>query len=143
MKCFNINIFIAAFIPDLHFCIFAVRPNSSDFLNIFTGNAPLLDVRAEVEFAKGAFPNSVNIPILDDEQRRLVGTCFKEQGPEAAFDMGHDLMTPEIQAQRIHDWTKFAEANPFTAHFPNCSFKSGNSLHSFSKFANLKDFGWS
>ena len=112
MKCFNINIFIAAFIPDLHFCIFAVRPNTSDFLNIFTGDTPLLDVRAEVEFTKGAFPNSVNIPILDDEQRRLVGTCFKEQGPEAAFDMGHDLMTPEIQASRMHDWTKFAEANP-------------------------------
>jgi len=93
-------------------CIFAVRPNSSDFLNIFTGDTPLLDVRADVEFTKGAFPNSVNIPILDDEQRRLVGTCYKEQSAEAAYELGRDLMTPEIQAQRIHDWTKFAEANP-------------------------------
>eukprot|EP00554_Chaetoceros_debilis_P008094 CAMPEP_0194079694 /NCGR_PEP_ID=MMETSP0149-20130528/5850_1 /TAXON_ID=122233 /ORGANISM="Chaetoceros debilis, Strain MM31A-1" /LENGTH=460 /DNA_ID=CAMNT_0038761247 /DNA_START=71 /DNA_END=1453 /DNA_ORIENTATION=- len=93
-------------------CLFSVRPNSSDFLNIFTGDVPLLDVRADVEFTKGAFPTSVNIPILDDEQRRLVGTCYKEQGPEAAFDMGRDLMNPEIQAQRIHDWTNFIEAHP-------------------------------
>jgi len=93
-------------------CVLSGRPNSSDYLSIFTGNAPLLDVRAEVEFTKGAFPTSVNIPILDDEQRRLVGTCFKQQSAKAAFNLGRDLMTPEIQASRIHDWTEFAKNNP-------------------------------
>ena len=78
---------------------------------IFTNELPLLDVRAEIEFSKGAFPTSVNIPILNDEQRHLVGTCYKQHGPEAAFDLGKELLLP-FQEQRILAWEKFAEANP-------------------------------
>ncbi|KAL3925322.1 MAG: hypothetical protein SGILL_000479 [Bacillariaceae sp.] len=87
-------------------------PNNEETISrIFTDDIPLLDVRAEVEFVKGAFPNSVNIPILDDEQRHLVGTCYKEKGPKAAFDLGVELVTP-VKEQRIKAWKTFSAANP-------------------------------
>ena len=40
---------------------------------LFLDEAPMIDVRAEVEFAQGAFPGAVNIPILNDNERHLVG----------------------------------------------------------------------
>ena len=86
-------------------------PTSSDFLKMFVQDAPLLDVRAPIEFEKGAFPNSVNVPILDDEQRALVGTCYKENGPEAAMSLGRQLITP-LREQRVAAWRQHAEANP-------------------------------
>ena len=36
-----------------------------------------LDVRAEQEYAKGHFPNSINAPILNNDERREVGTTYK------------------------------------------------------------------
>eukprot|EP00978_Attheya_sp_CCMP212_P020968 scaffold60711_cov65-Attheya_sp.AAC.15 len=81
------------------------------FRRIFTNDIPLLDVRAGVEFAKGAFPTSVNMPILNDEQRHLVGICYKENGSKAAYELGVELVTP-VQEQLINAWKKHAEANP-------------------------------
>lgn len=75
--------------------------------HIFTNNLPLIDVRAEVEFAKGAFPSSVNLPILDDEERKAVGICYKEQGPVAAECLGYELISGEIRANRINQWKSF------------------------------------
>ena len=76
------------------------RENTSDYLKIFLEDTPLLDVRAGVEFSKGAYPQSVNVPILDDDQRCAVGTCYKQNGQDAAIALGHELITPELKEQR-------------------------------------------
>ena len=52
---------------------------------------PLLDVRAPIEFQKGAMPNSHNAPILDDQERAQVGLAFKTLGNAAATKLGHEL----------------------------------------------------
>jgi len=78
---------------------------------IFTDDIPLLDVRAGVEFAKGAFPNSVNIPILNDEHRHFVGICYKEKGPDAAFNLGRKLVTP-IKTELVQSWKEYVMENP-------------------------------
>jgi len=81
------------------------------FRRIFTIDVPLLDVRAEIEFSKGAFPTSVNHPVLDNEQRHLVGICYKEKGPEAAYQLGFELVTP-VKEQRINAWKQFIRKHP-------------------------------
>ena len=88
------------------------RDNTTDFRTLFIKDIPLLDVRAPVEFNKGAFPRSVNIPLLDDEQRHLIGTRYKEQGQDAAIALGWALATPTIKAQRIADWTEYTQQHP-------------------------------
>ena len=85
---------------------------TDDFLSIVLENRPLLDVRAPVEFEKGAFPTSTNIAILDDEQRRIVGIRYKENGNEAAVALGKKLVNKEIQAQRVDNWKNYFSENP-------------------------------
>ena len=43
-----------------------MRDNTEDFRQLFLQNVPLMDVRAPVEFAKGAFPQAVNLPLMND-----------------------------------------------------------------------------
>lgn len=88
------------------------RENSQDYRRIFLEDVPLMDVRAPVEFAKGAFPQSVNIPLLDDEQRAAVGTRYKEKGQDAAIALGWQLATPEVKAARLSHWQAHVQAHP-------------------------------
>jgi tRNA 2-selenouridine synthase len=85
---------------------------SNDYRRLFLQDTPLLDVRAPVEFEKGAFPNATNIPLLDDEQREMIGKRYKNAGQEDAIRLGLELATPEIRAQRLQAWQAFCEANP-------------------------------
>jgi tRNA 2-selenouridine synthase len=87
---------------------------SEQFKNLFLADTPFLDVRAEVEFSKGGFPTSKNIPILNDIERELVGTRYKNNGKEAAVALGHKLVSGETKDQRIKAWCDFAKANKNT-----------------------------
>ena len=64
---------------------------------------PFLDVRAPIEFADGALPGAVNRPLLDDNERHQVGLCYKQQGPSAALDLGHHLVSGEVKAARVEN----------------------------------------
>ena len=88
------------------------RSNTDDYLQLFLNDVPMMDVRAPVEFDKGAFPNTRNVPLLDDRQRELIGTRYKDAGQDEAIKLGLELMTPEIREQRLQDWSSFTRANP-------------------------------
>ncbi|MDB4224323.1 tRNA 2-selenouridine(34) synthase MnmH [Granulosicoccus sp.] len=83
-----------------------------DFHEIFLNDIPLLDVRAPVEFTKGAFPNSINHPLMSDEERHLVGIRYKEAGQKSAIKLGAELVNQSLRAQRIELWKNFAEQYP-------------------------------
>ena len=85
------------------------RRDSDDYLSIFINDTPLMDVRAPVEFSKGAFPAASNIPLLDDEQREQIGIQYKKAGEEEAIELGLKLATPEIRQQRLQRWKQFCE----------------------------------
>ncbi len=88
------------------------RQDSDQYLEIFLNDIPLMDVRAPVEFNKGAFPNSTNIPILDDIQREAIGTRYKQAGQDEAIALGLQLATPEIRQQRFKSWIDFINNHP-------------------------------
>ncbi len=88
------------------------RDNSDNYREILLSGAPLLDVRAPVEFNKGAFPNAVNLPLMNDSERQKVGTCYKLRGQQAAIALGHQLVCGDIKAERIRGWQEFARAHP-------------------------------
>ncbi|MFW7343066.1 tRNA 2-selenouridine(34) synthase MnmH [Pollutimonas sp. H1-120] len=89
-----------------------MRGNSDDYRAIFLNDVPILDVRAPVEFAKGAFPQALNRPLMDDDERVRVGTCYKQKGSQAAIDLGHRLVAGAVKAERIQAWADFARAHP-------------------------------
>lgn len=80
--------------------------------SIFLENRPLLDVRAPIEFAKGAFPQSVNLPILSDQQREQVGICYKKHGSEQAIQLGHRLIDEASRKDKVRAWSDFISTNP-------------------------------
>jgi len=88
------------------------RPDTDNYLELFINNIPLMDVRAPVEYNRGAFPDAVNIPLLDDNQREQIGIRYKNAGEEEAIKLGLALATPEIREQRIKCWKKFCQQNP-------------------------------
>ncbi len=71
-----------------------------------SGILPLLDVRAPAEFLDGHIEKSFNAPILDDEERRQVGTTYKKEGGEAATRLGYQLVNP-FKAERVANWADF------------------------------------
>lgn len=83
-----------------------------DLKQIFLQDIPLMDVRAPIEFRKGGFPSSSNIPLLDDTQRALVGTAYKQKGESAAVELGWTLATDEVRSQRIAAWSEFVQKHP-------------------------------
>ncbi len=46
-----------------------MRDNSCDYRALFLNDVPMMDARAPVEFAKGAFPGTLNLPLMDDLER--------------------------------------------------------------------------
>lgn len=87
-------------------------PTSDDFRALVLNQTPLIDVRAPVEFAKGAIPYAVNLPLMQDEERRLVGLCYKEQGQQKAIELGHELVNDAVRAPRIQAWCEFKSEHP-------------------------------
>ena len=56
----------------------------------------LVDVRSPAEYTEDHIPTALNIPLLDNEERRLVGTCYKQQGPKDARMLGVELVSPKL-----------------------------------------------
>jgi len=86
--------------------------NTADFQRLFLEGVPMMDVRAPVEFNKGAFPGVVNLPLMNDRERERVGTAYKQHGQQAAIELGHTLVAGELKQARIEAWARFAREHP-------------------------------
>ncbi|KII29183.1 tRNA 2-selenouridine synthase [Pseudomonas fluorescens] len=84
----------------------------SDYRDIFLNDRTMMDARAPIEFSKGSFPGVTNLPLMNDQERQRVGTCYKQLGQQAAIELGHQLVSGEIKTQRIQAWADFARAHP-------------------------------
>ena len=71
-----------------------------------------IDVRAPVEFGKGAVPGACNLPILNDDERAAVGTRYRQGGQQAAVALGEELVSGAVRAERIEAWAGFARDHP-------------------------------
>lgn len=86
-------------------------PLTDDFRRIVLENRPLIDVRAPVEFEKGAFPGAVNLPLMSDEERRRIGIRYKEAGNAEAVALGKKLVGPH-KHDRVQAWAEYVRAHP-------------------------------
>ena len=60
-------------------------------------NGPLIDVRSPSEYYKGHMPNSINIPLFDNEERSIIGTIYKKQGREKAVIEGLKFLEKKME----------------------------------------------
>jgi tRNA 2-selenouridine synthase len=49
---------------------------------------PVIDVRSPSEFSQGHIPEAFNIPLFNDDERKIVGTTYKQVNKEAAMYAG-------------------------------------------------------
>lgn len=64
---------------------------------LLRGDALVIDLRSPAEFAQDHVPGAVNVPLFDDEQRGLIGTLYRRESPDAAFDEGRAIVAARIQ----------------------------------------------
>lgn len=85
---------------------------ADQFDDLLLEQTPMFDVRAPIEFNKGAFPSVLNLPLMNDDERQQIGTCYKQQGQDAAIAMGHQLVNGITKDQRVQKWHSFASQYP-------------------------------
>jgi tRNA 2-selenouridine synthase len=61
-----------------------------------TASLPLIDTRSPAEYQKGHIPGAVNIPIFTNEERKIIGTLYKQKGKDAAMLKGLELVGPKM-----------------------------------------------
>ncbi len=59
-------------------------------------NIGIIDVRSEKEYSEDHIPNAINIPILNNEERAIIGTIYKQQGPKEARLKGVEVVSPKL-----------------------------------------------
>jgi tRNA 2-selenouridine synthase len=68
----------------------------SEFLPL-ADSYPVLDVRSPAEYKHAHIPRAHSIPLFTDEERKIVGTTYKQQSREAAIKIGLDLFGPKMR----------------------------------------------
>jgi tRNA 2-selenouridine synthase len=82
----------------------------TDFIDQASAH-PVIDVRSPGEFEHAHFPGAHNIPLFTDEERKEVGTAYKQQGKQKAIKIGLDYFGPKMKkmvedAEAIFDQNK-------------------------------------
>ncbi len=58
---------------------------------------PVIDVRSPGEFAHAHIPNAFSLPLFDDEERKVVGTIYKQRSREEAIKKGLEFFGPKMR----------------------------------------------
>lgn len=85
---------------------------TNNFKSIVLNNTKLIDVRAPIEFEKGHMLNSINLPILSNEERHIIGICYKEKGNEEATKLGYKIISGSVKEERVNSWVRYFRENP-------------------------------
>lgn len=88
------------------------RANGVDYHRILVDDISLIDVRAPVEFAQGAFPCAQNLPLMLDSEREAVGICYKQHGQDAAIKLGNELVYGVVRDARLAAWREQCARHP-------------------------------
>ena len=71
---------------------------SIDIYQFLTKRAtcPVVDVRSPSEYAHAHIPGAYNVPLFTDEERKIVGTIYKQESRENAIKAGLKFFGPQM-----------------------------------------------
>jgi tRNA 2-selenouridine synthase len=58
---------------------------------------PVLDVRSPGEYKHAQIPGAYSLPLFTDEERKIVGTAYKQESREQAIKIGLDFFGPKMR----------------------------------------------
>lgn len=71
--------------------------NPEAFLKKREEHIPVIDVRSPAEFEKGHMCHAHNIPLFSNEERKIVGTIYKQVGRQEAVLKGLEIIGPKMK----------------------------------------------
>ena len=71
-------------------------------------NTLFLDTRTPAEFAEDHIPHAINLPVLSNEERSMVGIIYKQKSKDDAIDKGMELFKAKIP-EFMHEVAKFKD----------------------------------
>jgi tRNA 2-selenouridine synthase len=86
---------------------------------------PVIDVRSEGEYGEGHIRGALNIPILNNEERKAVGTDYKQKGQNAAIKTGFQLVGPRLKGI-VEEAEKVANGGNILVHCWRGGMRSSN-----------------
>lgn len=88
------------------------RVSISDIVKWSEQNQVFIDVRSEGEFKQGHLPNALNAPILNDEERALIGLTYKQKGNAEAVRLGYEVVSGENKKAKMKIWKDILQKYP-------------------------------
>lgn len=58
----------------------------------------VLDVRSPSEYKQAHYPGAISLPLFSDEERRIIGTAYKQESREVAVRLGLDFFSPRMKS---------------------------------------------
>lgn len=85
---------------------------------------PVLDVRSPAEYSHAHMPTAHSMPLFNDEERKVVGTAYKQQSRQYAIKIGLDYFGPKMRRMveeaeeiiRLHNIKKKQTDNTLLVH---------------------------
>ena len=72
---------------------------------------PIIDVRSEAEFEHAHIPGAWNLPLFNNDERKIVGTIYKQDSREQAIKKGLEFFGPKMKEMILFVEGKMNEAN--------------------------------
>lgn len=92
----------------------------------------IVDVRSEGEFEAGHIPGAINIPLLNNKERIVVGTAYKQQGQKYAIKEGFRLVGPRL-LDIVNEAERIASGKEILVH----CWRGGMRSNNFAQFAGM------
>ena len=92
-------------------------------------NHLLLDVRSPGEYNHAHIPSAINLPLFTDEERKMVGTTYKQKSREDAIKMGLNFFAPKMRMmveeveEKVGSWQLTVESKD-----ANCKLQTANAV---------------
>ncbi len=103
----------------------------TDFLTL-RRELPVVDVRSEGEYDTGHVRGAVNIPLLNNAERVIIGTTYKQKGQAEAIREGFRLVGPRLE-EIIKTTDSIANGKEILVH----CWRGGMRSNNFCQFAGM------
>ena len=82
---------------------------------------PVLDVRSPGEFTHAHIPGAYSLPLFTDDERKIVGTAYKQQGKQKAIKIGLDYFGVKMcsMVEQVEAIVKARQLSNNTNEHPN------------------------
>lgn len=92
------------------------RISIDEFLEL-AKNHLVIDVRSPSEYAYAHIPNAQSLPLFSDEERKVVGTAYKQMSRENAIKFGLDYFGPKMRkmVEEVEQLSKISDNGKHTS----------------------------